>query len=129
MIDWRATVKRYHSLGLWHATNYLKTVITVRDPWETAHDVVQDAWLTLWQKEKFTKGLFVTVVLGLASNAARASRPIEMRRGAGDQHKASHAKRGAQAKVTGTFPVQVFGQMLDEITYDEETKAPSCGDE
>lgn len=120
MIDWNDSVRRYNALGLWHATQYLKTIRTIKDPVETARDVVQDAWITLWKKGKFTKGLFVTVVVGLASNAARDSRPIEL------TYKRTSDRN---AKMTSVFPVQIFGGMIDEIIIDEEIKSPSCGDE
>lgn len=114
--EWRGFVRQYHALGIWHATRYLAGVRTTRDPWATAQDVVQSAWLALWRRGEFTKGLFVVAVLGFASNAARADRPIDVRRTPGKR------------RTTSTFPVQVFGQRIEEVTFAEDIRGPTCGE-
>lgn len=128
MIDWDDNVRRFNVLGLWHATNYLKGISTVKDPIESARDVVQQSWLTLWRRQKFTKGLFITTVLGLASNAARDSRPIEIRRVADQRGHAANGRR-SQTRVTDAFPVQIFGGLLCEETKLDDIESPHCGDE
>lgn len=128
-IDWPAVVKQYHALGLWHAVRYLAAFSTVRDPSETAKDVVQGAWLALWRKQTFSRALFVTVVMGLATNAVRAYRPIELRKGGGDTRDRSTRRGKRQERSTSTFPVQVFGVTIDEVTMTEDVKGSACGDE
>lgn len=120
MIDWTDNFRKFNVLGLWHATRYLMMISTVKDPSEVARDVVQEAWLTMWRRGQFTKGLFVTVVMGLASNAARDSRPIEIRR---------IGSKPRQSRVTDTFPVQVFASYIGEVTFEEDIESPNCGDE
>lgn len=130
MIDWADTVRKLHHLGLWHATRYLAHVATVKDPANEAADVVQEAWLTLWRRglsdTDRVKGLFVTTVLNLAANAARASRPVELRRGNGAKN---NGLAHRQSRSTGFFPVQIFGTRIDEITMRDDVHPPSCGDE
>lgn len=130
MIDWAATVRKLHALGLWHATRYLAHVATVKDPTNEAADVVQEAWLTLWRRglsdTDRVKGLFVTTVLNLAANAARASRPVDARKHRGEK---SNGLAHRQAKTTSLFPIQIFGVRIAEITMFEDVHPPSCGDE
>lgn len=118
-LDWRRIFIKHHPLGMWHALNYLKSVSTIRDPYEVARDVVQDAWITMWRKRYFSKALFITVIHALCSNAARSYRPIELRK----------VSDGRQRRTTNSFPVQIFGGLIGEVTTEEEIEAPSCGDE
>ena len=119
--EWEGYVKQYHALGLWHATRYLSTFTVIKDPYSSAQDVVQNAWAALWRRRvKFSKALFITSVLGYASNAVRDSRPIEL----------GYARtKPRQSRITNSFPVQVFGRMIDEVTGRDEIKTPGCGDE
>lgn len=123
MINWSEEVKKYQSLGLWHATRYLAMFTQIKQPSIMAQDVVQEAWLSLWKKKKFTKAYFITAVLGYASNAVRDSREIELnwKRGSG--------LKKTQERLTDTFPVQIFGGLLCEQTLEEDINLPGCGDE
>lgn len=116
---WRVIFLKYHPLGMWHAMNYLKGVSTIRDPYEVARDVVQDSWVTMWKKGYFSKALFITVIHALCSNAARSYRPIELRK----------VSDGRQSRTTNSFPVQIFGGLIGEVTTEEDIETPSCGDE
>lgn len=126
MIDWGDVVTKYHNLGLWHATRFLATIWTVKDPAELARDVVQEAWLKLWKADKFTKGLFITAVINLCITHAGRTKPIEVvRKGHGKRT----GPKGDLTKLTSTFPVQIFGGLIGEVTSVDEIESPSCGDE
>ena len=114
--EWSVIFRQLNTLGLWHATQILKYVNTVKDPVSLAHDVTQDAWETICRKGlEPTKGLFVTMVIGLAHNAARDSRPVEI------TYKADPNSR--RSRLTGTFPTQIFATSLADIDVRDE----ACG--
>ena len=130
MIDWPETVKQYHRIGLWHATRYLSCYSHVGSPSTLAQDAVQQAWLELWKRGEFTSGLFITVVYRRAEHVARAYRPVMLTMDRKRGGTRPGRKQGAPRKrETDTFPVQIFGCYIGEITYDEEVRGSRCGDE
>lgn len=131
-IAWAVIVPQYHALGIWHAVRFLATIGTVKDPAETAHDVVQQAWIKLWRANKFTKGLFVTAVINMAYTEAARTRPIETMRKRGKKQIPFHRPGCECSTCTGAasmFPVQIFGGLIDEVTYDNEIHGSGCGGE
>lgn len=122
MIDWEDTVRKHHALGLWYATRFFASISEVREPTELAHDAVQDVWRKLYEANKFSKSLFITAVMNRCYTYAER-KPVATLRYAPSPY----------VRTTSTFPVQIFGTLLDgtllEETSEDVTSCPTCGDE
>lgn len=95
---------------------------------------MQDVWTTLWMKDQvgefyFTKGFFLTTVLHKSQNAAMRAVPISIIHGDPRNRRKGKTYKGARSRETSTYPVQIFGQYIHEVTYDDAIVGAACGDE